>query len=108
MLGIDIRKTKRKGVVFQADCRPLRTQLNAHVHTCMHTHTHTHTHTQNTAIPKSQYFFSFVVCFLIKMGAPVQFLIFDLLLLPLLKYILKTENFHLRKKYFIVKLSLNT
>ena len=38
----------------------------------------------------------------------MQFLIFDLLLLPLLKYILKTENFHLRKKYFIIKLSLNT
>ena len=103
MLRIDIREPTRKGVVCQADCRPLRTQLNV----CSHTHTHTHTHRQNTAIPKSQHLFSFV-CFLIKMGAPIQFLIFDLLLLPLLKYILKAENFHLRKIYFIVKLNLST
>ena len=101
MLRIDIRKPTRKGVVCQAECRPLRTQLNV----C--SHTHTHTHRQNTAIPKSQYLFSFV-CFLIKIGAPIQFLIFDLFLLPLLKHILKTENVHLRKKYFIVKLNLST
>ena len=66
MLGIDIRKTKRKGVVFQADCRPLRTQLNAHVHTCMHTHTHTHTEYCNT---KKSVFFFFCCLFFNKNGS---------------------------------------
>ena len=62
MLRIDIRKPTRKEVVCQAECRPLRTQLNV----CSHTHTHTQTEYCNT----KKSVFVFFCLFFNKNGSP--------------------------------------